>query len=66
LRHLLYVIAQRVHMPVYQIERDMPAHELAEWIMLLRMEAAAREPPGVADVGLDDMAAQLGVRTNGE
>jgi hypothetical protein len=62
---LLYVIAQRVHMPVYRIEREMPAHELAEWIMLLRMEAAAREPPGVEEIGLDAMAAQLGVRNDG-
>ena len=52
-------------MPVYQIEREMPAHELAEWMALFTMEARAREPPGVDVVGVDDMAAGLGVIDHG-
>lgn len=63
---MLYAIAQRVHMPVYRIEREMPAHELAEWMALFRMEAQAREPPTFEAVGVDNMAAGLGVRSDGE
>lgn len=65
LRHVLYIIAQRVHMPVYQIEREMPVHELAEWLALLRMEARRNLPPDVEQVGVEAMAAGLGVNING-
>lgn len=43
----------------------MPTHELAEWIALLRMEAQRNEPPAVEDVGIEAMAAGLGVNFNG-
>lgn len=52
-------------MPVYRIEREMPAHELAEWIEVLRAEQRAREPPGVEELGVEAMAAGLGVPLNG-
>jgi hypothetical protein len=57
---LLLIVAQRVGVPVYRLKAEMPASELADWVLLLREEVKAREPPSVEDVGADALVHGLG------
>jgi len=56
------LLAQRLSTPVYRLKAEMPASELAKWIMFLREESAASEPPSIDDIGADGIAAAMGIR----
>jgi len=65
MRRLLHLIAVRVGMPVYRIEREMPAHELVDWILFFQEENRPPEPQSVEDVGALGFAAAMGADVGG-
>jgi hypothetical protein len=65
MRRLLHLIAVRVGMPVYRIEREMPARELVDWILFFQDENRPAEPRTVDDVGVVGFAAAMGADVGG-
>jgi len=65
MRRVLHLIACRVGMPVYRIEREMPAHELVDWILFFQAENRDSEPRSVDDIGGDAFAAAMGADVGG-
>jgi hypothetical protein len=65
MRRLLHLIAVRVGMPVYQIEREMPARELQDWILFFQEENRPAEPRNISDVGAAGFAAAMGADVGG-
>lgn len=47
-------------MPVYRLEREMPARELADWVRFYTERDESPEPPSIGDMGADAIAAALG------
>lgn len=58
-------LALRLHMPVYRIRAEMPASELAGWMLLFQEEAKRHEPPSVEDVGAAQFARAMGAQVDG-
>ena len=56
------MLAQRLGTPVYRLRSEMPAGELAKWILFLREEAKASEPPSIEDIGAEGIASAMGIR----
>lgn len=50
---------------MYRIKREMPIGEFWDWLLYLESLAKRHEPPGVEDVGVEGMAAALGVVSDG-
>lgn len=61
----MHVIAERVGLPLYRMKREMPISEFWQWLVFFEMQVTQRGPPDVDVVGLETMAAGLGVMPDG-
>lgn len=61
----MHVIAERIGCPCYRIKREMPISEFWDWLKFFEMQVLHRGPPDVDAVGLETMAAGLGVLPDG-
>ena len=53
-------MAEKVGTPVYELERNMPARELAEWIHVLREQAGQADAPSIDEMNPAAFAAAMG------
>lgn len=61
----MHVIAERVGLPLYRMKSEMPISEFWQWLLFFEMQVTQQGPPDVEAVGLEVMAAGLGVLPDG-
>lgn len=57
----MHCIAERIGLPLYRMKREMPISEFWSWVTFFNMQRPDG-PPSVDEVGVEQMAAGLGVQ----
>lgn len=62
---MIYALALRLGVPVYELRERMPAREWYGWMRFFSEQNQEPEPPSLEDVGTDGFLAGMGVIRDG-